>query len=118
MSEISSDKYDISDNVKLAVDLDDITFFQAVDSSITTPKIFPLEKYPLADGEEHQFIDGGEGKEIANKNNPSFSLVVEALRQGYKIENINLISIGAGKYGFPDTASDQEKIQVDAKMFW
>ena len=83
MSDISNDKYEMSDNCKLAVNLDDITFLQAVDSSTATPKFFQLEKYPLGDGEEHRFIDGGEGREIANKNNPAFSLVVEALRQGY-----------------------------------
>ena len=80
MSEIQNDKYEMSDNQKISVNLEDITFFQAVDSSTTTPKIFPLIKYPLGDDEEHQFIDGGEGKEIASKNNPTFSLIVEALR--------------------------------------
>jgi len=36
-------------------------------------------------------IDGG-----SLDNNPVQSLVVEALRQGYKKENINVVSIGTG----------------------
>lgn len=117
-NEISNEKNEYSDNQKLSANLEDITFFQAVDASTTTPKLFPLVKHPLADGEEHHFIDGGEGKGIANKNNPTYSLVVEALRQGYKSENINVISVGSGKYDFAPTATDQDVAQIDAKMFW
>ena len=118
LNEISSENYEISDNQKLNHNIDTVTFFEAVDASTTPPKIFPLVKHPLDEGEEHKFIDGGEGKGIANKNNPAYSLVVEALRQGYKMENINVISIGSGKYDFTEHASDQEVTQIDSNMYW
>lgn len=106
IDEISNkEKQDFSQNEKLNRPIDEITFMDAVYASTTTPSLFGSLEYEGADEEKYRFIDGGEGSEHYNNNNPTFSLIVEALRQGYKRENINVISLGAGRYIAPEGAS-------------
>ena len=100
----------MSPNEKLARDLREVTYKDAVLASTATASVFPPLSYE--DGEDrHRFVDGGEGGGACNNNNPAKSLVVEALRQGYAMENINVISLGTGKIHPP--ATKEEKVKID-----
>ena len=98
----------MSRNEKLARDLNEVTYKDAVLASTTTPLTFPSLTYEYGE-DKHRFIDGGEGGEHFNNNNPTKSLVVEALCQGYALENINVISLGTGKL-HPESAQDKTKL--------
>ena len=97
-------------NDKLARDLNEVTYKDAVLASTTNPSIFPNLKYEYEE-DKHRFIDGGEGGEHFNNNNPAKSLVVEALCQGYALENINVISLGTGKI-HPESTQDKTKLDM------
>lgn len=53
-----------------------------------------------------QFMDGGEGGNNMNNNNPTLCLIAEAVQQGYSLKNINVISLGSGKIDVPQDAID------------
>lgn len=109
----NKEKCEFSENEKLNRNVADVTFKDAVFMSSTTPSLFGSLQYE-SDEDRHRFIDGGEGMETYNNNNPAFSLIVEALRQGYKKENIRVISLGAGAYGGLENASAADRTKIDA----
>ena len=111
----NKEKQEFSENEKLNRNVQEITFKDAVFASTTTPNLFGSLSY-LSDDDKHRFIDGGEGNEYYNNNNPTFSLIVEALQQGYKKENIRVISLGAG--ALPDIENTNEKIKHDSTLYW
>ena len=57
----------------------EVTFKDAVYASTATPLMFPSQEFKTKDNDEHDFIDGGEGGEHFNNNNPTKSLIIEAL---------------------------------------
>ena len=77
-SQISTDEHEFNNNEKINTNMQSITFVQACDFSTSTTGIFPTKVFKIND-DEFRFSDGGEGKGIANKNNPAYSLVAEAL---------------------------------------
>lgn len=47
-----------------------------------------------------------------NNNNPTYSLIAEAIQQGYSLENINVISLGTGYYNAKDDPDSKHS------LFW
>lgn len=86
---------EFSANIKIKMNLDDMTFRDAVNSSTATPQYWKARPIETENG-RHRFIDGGEGGQYFNNNNPTKSLIIEALRQGYTRDQINVISLGTG----------------------
>ena len=87
--------------------MNEIEFFDAVFTSSATPKFFTQAEF---NGKKYQ--DGGDGDIDFNNNNPTYSLIAEAIQQGYSLENINVISLGTGHY---DTTNDPEN---EHALFW
>ena len=83
--------------------MEHVTFKDAVYASTATPGIFS----EAIINDEFKFIDGGEGDELFSNNNPTKSLIAEAIQQGYSLENINVISLGTGDIDIPENADNE-----------
>lgn len=66
---------------------------------------------------KHVFVDGGNGPENSNSNNPTLSLIIEALGHGYTPENINVISLGTGMLS-QESLKGKKESKIDAEMYW
>ena len=114
---------EFSENEKLKLDPKDVTYKDAVFASTTNPNLWSSSMFPIPDQDNHRFIDGGEGSEHLNNNNPTKSLIIEAMRQGYSRDQINVISLGTGTIGWntdsenKDPPTDDQK-NFDEKMYW
>lgn len=77
----------------------DLTLKDAVMLSTAVPGVFGSMSCQIdKDLIYGRLVDGSHGSTKLNNCNPTLSLVQEALRHGYKRENIKVISIGAGAY--------------------
>ena len=93
----------------------EITFKDAVYNSTAQPDTF--KKVKIQD--MYEFWDGGEGGPGNNNNNPTISLIAEAIQQGYSLENIHVISLGTGTLAEVTGDSDPISLQEhDKNLFW